>query len=136
MWRVHRQRVVERPEEFSDGLRAFVRYGGKLSDEDVAAAERRIAAFATEWKASTEPYAAVVMPTVACASFPHGERHPHNTADLTAIATAAGAPAASLPVPVAAGSLPVGLQIVGRAGDDLRLCELAVAVERELQRSH
>ena len=45
MWRVHRKRVVERPEDFSDGLRAFIRYGGKLSDEDVAAAERRIAAF-------------------------------------------------------------------------------------------
>jgi aspartyl-tRNA(Asn)/glutamyl-tRNA(Gln) amidotransferase subunit A len=136
MWRVHRKRVVETPEDFSDGLRAFIRYGGKLSDEDVAGAERRIAAFATEWKASTDPYAAVVMPTVACTSFPHGERHPHNTADLTAIATAAGVPAASLPMPVATGSLPVGLQIVGRAGDDLRVCQLAAALERELQRPH
>jgi aspartyl-tRNA(Asn)/glutamyl-tRNA(Gln) amidotransferase subunit A len=136
MWRVHRKRVIERPEDFSDGLRAFIRYGGKLSDDDVAAAERRIASFATEWKASTEPYAAVVMPTVACASFPHGERHPHNTADLTAIATAAGAPAVSLPMPVAPDALPVGLQVVGRPGDDLRVCQLAVAVERELQRPH
>jgi Asp-tRNA(Asn)/Glu-tRNA(Gln) amidotransferase A subunit family amidase len=135
MWRVHRKRVLEKPEDFSDGLRAFIRYGGKLSDEDVAAAERRIAAFALEWKAAAEPFDAVVMPTVACASFPHGERHPHNTADLTAIATAAGAPAASLPLPVAAGTLPIGLQVVGRPAADLRVCQLAAAIELELRRS-
>jgi Asp-tRNA(Asn)/Glu-tRNA(Gln) amidotransferase A subunit family amidase len=72
------------------------------------------------------------MPTVACASFPHGARHPHNTADLTAIATAVGAPAASLPLPVGPGALPVGLQLVGRPAGDLLVCELAVAIEREL----
>ena len=136
MWRIHGKRVVERPEDFSDGLRAFIRYGGKLSDEDVAAADGRIAAFATEWTTSTRPLEAVVMPTVACASFPHGERHPHNTADLTAIATAIGAPAASLPMPVAPGALPVGLQVIGRPSDDLRVCQLAAAIEHELQRAH
>ena len=136
MWRVHRKRVVEKPDDFSDGLRAFIRFGGKLSEEDVAAAERRIAAFGRDWKATAEPFDAVVMPTVACASFPHGERHPHNTADLTAIATAAGAPAASLPLPVGTGSLPIGLQLVGRPAGDLRVCQLAVAIERELQRAH
>ena len=33
MWRVHRPRVLERPDDFSDGLRAFIRYGGKLSED-------------------------------------------------------------------------------------------------------
>jgi len=135
MWRMHRKRVVEKPEDFSDSLRAFIRYGGKLSDEDVASAERRIAAFGAEWNATTEPFEAIVMPTVACASFPHGERHPHNTADLTSIATAVGAPAASLPMPAGVGNLPIGLQIVGRPSGDLRVCQLAVAIERELQRA-
>ncbi len=135
MWRVHGKRVVERPEDFSDGLRAFIRFGGKLSDEDVAAAERRIAAFGVEWTATAQPFEAVVMPTVACTSFPHGERHPHNTADLTAIATAVGAPAASLPMPVASGALPVGLQIIGRPSADLRVCQLATRIENALQHS-
>ena len=135
MWRVHRTRVLEKPEDFSEGLRAFIRYGGKLTDEDLAAAERRIVEFALEWKATAEPFDAVVMPTVACASFPHGERHPHNIADLTAIATAAGAPAASLALPAGAESLPIGLQVVGRPGSDLRVCQLAAAIELELQRA-
>lgn len=129
MWRVHRQRVLERPDDFSDGLRAFIRYGGKLSAEDLAGAEQRIASFVAEWTAATQPFEAVVMPTVACTAFPHGERHPHNTADLTAIASAVGAPAVSLPLPVPAGALPIGLQLVGRRGDDLQLCQLASALE-------
>jgi aspartyl-tRNA(Asn)/glutamyl-tRNA(Gln) amidotransferase subunit A len=135
MWRVHRQRVLDAPEDFSDGLRAFIRYGGKLSDEDLAGAEQRIAAFVGEWNSTTRPFEAVVMPTVACTAFPHGERHPHNTADLTAIASASGAPAASIPLPVPPDVLPVGLQLVGRAGQDLRICQLAGALEAELART-
>lgn len=134
MWRTHRTRIVEHPADFSDGLRAFIRFGGQLGDDDLAAAERRIASFRTEWLAATAEFQAVAMPTVACTSFPHGERHPHNTADLTAIATAVGAPAASLPLPVGVDELPVGLQLVGRANDDLWICQLAVALEGALQR--
>ena len=142
MWRVHRRRVLEQPEDFSDDLRAFIRYCGKLTDEDLAAAERRIADFALESKATAEPFDAVVMATVACASFPHGERHPYHIADLTAIAiaiaiaTAAGAPAASLALTAGAESLPIGLQVVCRPGTDLRVCQLAAAIELELQRAH
>lgn len=135
MWRVHRPRVLERPDDFSDGLRAFIRYGGKLSDEDLAGAEQRIAAFVAEWNSATQPFEAVMMPTVACAAFPHGERHPHNTADLTAIASAVGAPAVSLPLPVPPGALPIGLQLVARSGEDLRLCELASALEAQFAAS-
>lgn len=135
MWRVHRHRVLERPDDFSDGLRAFIRFGGKLSTDDVDGAERRIAAFTTEWQSATRPFEAVVMPTVACTAFPHGERHPHNTADLTAIASASGAPAASVPLPVPPGVLPVGLQLVGHANGDLRVCQLAEAMQAELARN-
>ena len=135
MWRVHRQRVVERPDDFSDGLRAFIRFGGKLSTEDVDGAERRIAAFTTEWQAATRPFEAVVMPTVACTAFPHGERHPHNTADLTAIASATRAPAASVPLPVPPGVLPVGLQLVGAVNGDLRVCQLAETLQAEFARA-
>ncbi|MCP5467178.1 MAG: amidase [Sinobacteraceae bacterium] len=134
MWRVYRERIVERPDDFSDGLRAFIRYGGKLSTDELAAAERRIVAFTTEWQSKTQPFEAVIMPTVACSAFPHHERPPHNTADLTAIASATGAPAISLPLPVPAGALPAGLQLVGRPSADLRLCQLAVALQAEFGR--
>ena len=85
-------------------------------------------------QAATRPFDAVAMPTVACPAFPHGERHPHNTADLTAIASATGNPAVSLPLPVPPGTLPIGLQLVGRPAGDLGLCQLATALEAEFAR--
>jgi aspartyl-tRNA(Asn)/glutamyl-tRNA(Gln) amidotransferase subunit A len=78
------------------------------------------------------PLDAVVLPTVPCPAFPHGERHPHNTAELTAVATGAALPAVSLPLPVPAGELPIGLQLIGHRGGELDLAALAVELEAAL----
>ena len=132
MWREHGERITARPEDFSDGLRAFIRYGGRLADKDLAAAEQRIAQFQSEWSVQMAPLDAVVLPTVPCPAFPHGERHPHNTAELTAVATGAALPAVSLPLPVPAGELPIGLQLIGHRGGELDLAALAVELEAAL----
>lgn len=125
------------PRGLFDGLRAFIDYGGKLPDEDLAAAERRIAAFVVEWQAATEPFEAVVTPTVACTAFPHGERHPHNTADLTAIASAHGRAWGGVAADAGAVGHAAGRSAAhfGRPAWDLRLCQLAAALEAELARA-
>jgi aspartyl-tRNA(Asn)/glutamyl-tRNA(Gln) amidotransferase subunit A len=133
MWNRHRDRMLVSPEDFSDGLRAFIRFGGKLGPDDVAAAERRIEAFGRDWAMAMQAFDAVLLPTVACSAFPHGERYPHNTADLTSIATAASLPALSLPLPVPAGALPVGLQLIGMRNADAGLLSLAEQVESVLR---
>ena len=135
MWRSHRSRLNDTPEDYSPGLRAFVRYGGKLSGEDLADAETRIARFYQDWQDATADLDAVVLPTVACTSFPLGERRPQNTADLTAIASATGVPAVQLPLPAAAGQLPGGLQLLGRAGQDENLVGLACSLEARWQQA-
>jgi aspartyl-tRNA(Asn)/glutamyl-tRNA(Gln) amidotransferase subunit A len=62
---------------------------------------------------------------------------PANQADFTALANANGAPAISLPLTVAAGDLPVGLQLIGHRGHDLALLDIAAWVEQALQvRAH
>jgi aspartyl-tRNA(Asn)/glutamyl-tRNA(Gln) amidotransferase subunit A len=43
-----------------------------------------------------------------------------------------GAPAISLPLPVAPGALPVGLQLVGHRGHDAQLLAIAHALEKDL----
>lgn len=134
MWRSHRSRLNDTPEDFSPGLRAFIRYGSKLSGDDIADAETRIARFHQDWHEVTASLDAVVLPTVACTSFPLGERRPQNTADLTAIASATGVPAVQLPIPAAAGQLPGGLQLLGRAGEDENLLGLASSLESRWQR--
>ena len=129
MWRVHRERISQQPEQYSDGLRAFIRYGGKLGEEELAAAETRIARFYAQWSAAMAAFDAVILPTTACTAFAHGERPPHNTADLTTLASATGLPALSLPVRVPEGALPVGLQIIGRVAGDLDLIQIGAELE-------
>lgn len=132
MWRTHRQRLADRPDDFSDGLRAFIRYGGKLDANDIGNAELRIADFQAEWLRAMAPFDAVVLPTTACASFPQKERHPQNTADLTAIASATGLPALSLPLPRPVGEMPAGLQIIGPMGTDRELLRIGAELETRL----
>ncbi len=132
MWREYGARATARPEDFSDGLRAFIRYGGKLERHEIDKAEARIAAFYGDWSAVTSTLTACLLPTTACRAFPHGERPPHNTADLTAIASATGQPALSMPLEPADEALPVGLQWIGQRGRDLTLIALAEELEAEL----
>lgn len=132
MWRVHRQRLNEQADDFSDGLRAFIRYGGKLGADDIHAAELRISQFIADWTRAMAPFDVCVLPTTACASFPQRERHPQNTADLTAIASATGTPALSLPLPSDADALPAGLQLLGPMRSDLELLRIGA----ELQTTH
>lgn len=72
----------------------------------------------------------LVMPTAPQRAFAFGTPAPASQADLTAYANMAGNPALSLPLPVAAGELPVGMQLVGRIGDELQLIALAEAFQQ------
>ena len=66
-----------------------------------------------------EPCAVLLLPTVPCSPPAFGADEPANLADFTALASLAGCPALSLPLPDGQ-----GLQLVGAPGSDLRLLEL------------
>ena len=66
-------------------------------------------------------------------TFAFGEPVPVNQADLTAIANFAGSPAISLPLPVAAGARPVGLQLIAAPGADAALLSIAACIETALR---
>ena len=80
----------------------------------------------------TSGFDALLLPTAPQASFDMHAAVPHNQADLTAMANMSGAPAISLPLPVAPGALPVGLQLVGHRGHDMQLLNIAHAMEQSL----
>jgi Asp-tRNA(Asn)/Glu-tRNA(Gln) amidotransferase A subunit family amidase len=132
MWRVHGERITERPDDYSDGLRAFIRYGGKLNTEEILQAETRIASFHAGWSDSMRSLDAVLVPTTAVRAFPHGERRPQNTADLTAIASATGLPALAMPVWLRGEILPASVQLIGAHGSDLQLVAFAEQLQAEL----
>lgn len=132
MWRTHRERIAAHPDDFSDGLRAFIRYGGKLGSDEVQQAEARIAAFVAEWTRVMKNLDAVLLPTTACRAFPRGERRPQNTADLTALASASGQPAVAMPVWLRGEALPASVQLMGRHASDLQLLAFAAELQELL----
>lgn len=67
----------------------------------------------------------LILPTAPQAAFPHGRRAPSNQADFTCLASIAGLPALALPAGRDADALPVGIQIVGPAGSEATLFEVA-----------
>ncbi|MGH8054855.1 MAG: amidase family protein [Stenotrophomonas sp.] len=74
----------------------------------------------------------VVLPTAPQRAFAFGTPAPASQADLTAYANLAGNPALSVPLPVAAGELPAGMQLVGNIGDELQLIALAEAFQQAI----
>ncbi len=68
---------------------------------------------------------AYLSPTAPQRPFAMTDPVPAGQADLTSLANMAGTPALSVPLPVPAGGLPAGLQLVGRRGGDRRLLKIA-----------
>ena len=67
----------------------------------------------------------LVLPTTPQGAFPLGGAVPDSQADLTSFASLAGCPAVSIPMGTLPDGMPVGMQLVGARGSDLRLLELA-----------
>ncbi|MGA1376704.1 MAG: hypothetical protein ACO32H_09005, partial [Steroidobacteraceae bacterium] len=76
-----------------------------------------------------QPLCAMVLPTTPRQAFDFDGSTPTDLADLTVVATAAGLPAVSTPLPTG-DDLPVGMQILTAQGEDLLACEIATLFER------
>jgi len=120
----HTARRAADPEGYSTAMHAMLDYGARLGPADCERFEQRVAAFRDTWTACVAGLDACLAPTSPVTSFPHASSPPTNIANLTVIATAAGWPAASVPCAVAAGALPIGLQILAPPGQDARVCAL------------
>ena len=85
-----------------------------------------------------ETYDALILPTAQVWPFPVGQVHPqiiagramdtyHRWMEVVIPASLIGLPAVSVPAGFGAGGLPMGLQVIGRHGDDLGVLQLAEA---------
>lgn len=136
MWRMHRDAMTARPDDYSGRIRALLEYGATLDAEKLRALDARVTGFQFSWERLVAGLDACITPTTPGVAFRHDEVPPDSLADLTVIGTAAAVPAVSVPCPVEAtdaggGSrmLPVGLQVIGARGADLRALEVATAIE-------
>lgn len=113
-WRAH-------PEQFSPELARFLRYGERQPAAAYAAAMRTVAAARVEVRRWFAHGDVMLLPTAPQQAFAFDEPVPANQADLTSIANMAGVPALSVPLPVAVGELPIGLQLIAPAGAEATL---------------
>ena len=109
----------------SPRFRAMLGYAERKSAADYAMADRVLDAATLKMRRLFAQIDVLVLPTTPQGAFPLGGAAPDNQADLTSFASLAGCPAVSLPMGTLANGLPVGLQLVGARGSDLRLLELA-----------
>jgi len=109
----------------SPRFRELLGYAGRKSAADYARADRVLDAATLKMRRLFAQVDVLALPTTPQGAFPLGGAEPDNHADLTSFASLAGCPAVSLPMGTLPNGLPVGLQLVGARGSDLRLLELA-----------
>ena len=109
----------------SPRFRRMLDFAAHKSAADYAIADRVLDAAALKMRRLFCQVDVLVLPTTPQGAFPLDGAVPDSQADLTSFASLAGCPAVSLPMGVLPDGLPVGLQLVGARGSDLRLLELA-----------
>jgi Asp-tRNA(Asn)/Glu-tRNA(Gln) amidotransferase A subunit family amidase len=125
----HHETMSKYPERYSPELRAMLEYGASLSASKLDAFRVRVRDFATAVHGLMQPLCAMALPTTPRQAFDFDGSTPTDLADLTVVATAAGLPAVSTPLPTGE-DLPVGMQILTAQGEDLLACEIATLFER------
>ncbi len=109
----------------SPHFRSLLEFAGRKSAADYAIADRVLDAATLKMRRLFSQVDVLVLPTTPQGAFPLDGPVPDSQADLTSFASLAGCPAVSLPMGMLPDGLPVGLQLIGARGSDLRLLELA-----------
>jgi len=111
-------------------LQNYLEEAGSIPRDRALDAMVRISRWQSEWETRLKGVDGVLIPSAL------GEAPPAaSTGDpvLCRAATALGVPAISLPVGRGAAGLPVGVQLIGRRGEDRRLLELAGSIMAEFE---
>jgi Asp-tRNA(Asn)/Glu-tRNA(Gln) amidotransferase A subunit family amidase len=109
----------------SPRFRSMLDYAARKTAVDYAVADRVLDAATLKMRRLFAQIDVLVTPTTPQGAFPLEGPVPTSQADLTSFANLAGCPAVSIPMGTLPDGLPIGLQLIGARGSDLRLLELA-----------
>jgi Asp-tRNA(Asn)/Glu-tRNA(Gln) amidotransferase A subunit family amidase len=129
----HAADLRQRPSAFSDEVRALIEMGGFYTAVQYVQAQRLRRQLTAETQRALATYEAIVMPTSPVPATPitpdlrgHSALRPRNTLPFDLISL----PAISVPCGYTRAGLPVGLQIVGKAFDEMGVLRVARAYEQ------
>lgn len=139
----HRLSSQEDRSAMDPTLIQMLEFGQKLTGSDLARALRWRRLFATRILTWFRDYDLLIVPTAPVSAFPVGslgpraisgkKTSPHAWFNWTWPFNATGQPALSLPI-VSESEMPVGIQIVGRPGEDELVMSFAEQLEKRLRR--
>ncbi|KAA0892510.1 amidase [Pusillimonas sp. ANT_WB101] len=115
----------QEPEQFPPDLAAALRWVQTRSLPDIARAQRVLASGRLIWRNWLAEADMLLLPTTGHEPFLMDDPAPAQQADLTLLANLVGSPAISIPLPVQAGALSVGLQLIAKEGHDMTLLDMA-----------
>ncbi|MBM7519055.1 amidase [Nocardioides nitrophenolicus] len=132
--------LAAHPDSFKQSLADNIRAGESLTGADVARAYTQRTALSETMRTFFGSYDVLVLPVSQVPPFPATQEFPTeiNGAPMATyldwmrsayFITVTGCPAISVPFGTTSTGLPVGVQLVARHGADLRLLEVAAAVE-------
>ncbi len=119
--------LADERSEISPLFRRLLSYGRDLPAPRYANARRYCAEAGIAARRALRGVDALFLPTTPQTAFPAGAKPPPDQADFTALASAGGLPAISIPYP--APGRPVGMQFVGAALLDYGLIDVARRVQ-------
>ena len=132
----HRRVLAETPELISEDIVGFISLADGLSAEELAAAHAAVSGFQQRWLSVFDEVDFVVCGVTPNHVPAHGSSELDGvalipaTTPLTFPVSGAGLAALAIPDGPAPDGLPVGVQIIGPPGSDLRLLALAERLER------
>lgn len=132
------------PDQLGEDVRWNVEVGRAVTGPQLAEAERQRTALYHRMRLFLEDYEFLLAPVVQVLPFSAESPYPKVVAGVQMdsyidwmkscyFVSAAALPAASVPFGFTSDGLPVGLQVVGRHGDDWGVLQFAHAIERETQ---
>ena len=116
----------------SPGFRHMVDFAARKSAADYVAADRVLDDATLKMRRLFAQVDVLVIPTTSQGAFPLDGPVPASQADLCSFASLAGCPAVSIPMGTLRNGMPIGMQLVGARGSDLRLLELAAVCASSL----
>ena len=120
------------PDGFSASFKSYLEFGRGLGPPAVAQGRAALDAAAAEVRSILQLADVILLPTTPQAAFPHRQPAPVSQADFTALANIAGLPALAIPAGWSEDGLPVGVQLMGRAGTEAGLLLLGAKLEAAL----